>query len=250
MAQLTILTGASRGMGLAMAEQLCTPGDTLLCIARGQSDALSALAQNHRTALIQWQADLSEPQPVADRLAAWLASLDASSFQTAALINNAGVIGHLGPFEQAQGSGIARSLAINLTAPMLLTQVFLQLTRSWPARRRVLQISSGLGRRAMAASAVYCATKAGLDHFSRCVALDEALLPNPALTVCLAPGVIDTDMQADLRQGQPEGFPDRGNFVALKESGSLASPAAAAQRVLAYLARDDFGSKVVADVRD
>ena len=200
MAELTILTGASRGMGLAMAEQLCTPGRTMLCIARGQSDSLSALARSHGTALTQWQADLSRPQAVA--------------------------------------------------APMLLTQVFLQLTRPWPARRRVLQISSGLGRRAMAASAVYCATKAGLDHFSRCVALDEALLPNPALTVCLAPGVIDTDMQTDLRNGQPEGFPDRGNFVALKESGSLASPAAAAQRVLAYLARDDFGSKVVADVRD
>jgi hypothetical protein len=82
------------------------------------------------------------------------------------------------------------------------------------------------------------------------VALDEALLPNPAQTVSLAPGVIDTDMQAELRNGPPEGFADRGNFVALKESGSLASPAAAARQVLAYLARDDFGSKVVADVRD
>jgi NAD(P)-dependent dehydrogenase (short-subunit alcohol dehydrogenase family) len=244
MAELTILTGASRGMGLAMAEQLCTPGRTMLCIARGQSDSLSALARSHGTALTQWQADLSRPQAVAERLTAWLQALDGSSFETATLINNAGVIGHLGPFEQARASSVEQSLAINLAAPMLLTQVFLQLTRPWPARRRVLQISSGLGRRAMAASAVYCATKAGLDHFSRCVALD------PALTVCLAPGVIDTDMQTDLRNGQPEGFPDRGNFVALKESGSLASPAAAAQRVLAYLARDDFGSKVVADVRD
>ena len=65
MAELTILTGASRGMGLAMAEQLCTPGRTLLCIARGQSDELSALAQSHGTALTQWQADLSRPQAVA-----------------------------------------------------------------------------------------------------------------------------------------------------------------------------------------
>ena len=250
MAELTILTGASRGMGLAMAEQLCTPGRTLLCIARGQSDELTALAQSHGTALAQWQADLSRPQAVAERLANWLQALDGSAFDAATLINNAGVIGHLGPFEQAPAGGIEQSLAINLTAPMLLTQVFLQLTRAWPARRRVLQISSGLGRRAMAASAVYCATKAGLDHFSRCVALDEASLPNPAQTVSLAPGVIDTDMQAELRNGPPEGFADRGNFVALKESGSLASPAAAARQVLAYLARDDFGSKVVADVRD
>jgi NAD(P)-dependent dehydrogenase (short-subunit alcohol dehydrogenase family) len=102
----------------------------------------------------------------------------------------------------------------------------------------------------MAASAVYCATKAGLDHFSRSAALDEALLANPAHIVSLAPGVIDTDMQTDLRSGNPTGFPDQANFIQLKQSGSLTSPADAAARVLGFLARGDFGSNAVADVRD
>ena len=95
-----------------------------------------------------------------------------------------------------------------------------------------------------------CATKAGLDHFSRCAALDEALLDNPAQMVSIAPGVIDTDMQTDLRSGNPTGFPDQSNFIQLKQSGSLTSPADAAARLLAFLARGDFGSNVVADVRD
>ena len=250
MTQLTILTGASRGMGLAMAEQLCSPNHTLLCISRGFSDALEALAKKNGTTLLQWQADLAQPEAVAEQLKAWLQKQDGSTFSQAVLINNAGVIGHLGPIEQASPSSVQQALTINLAAPILLTQVFLQATRAWPAKRQVLQISSGLGRRAMAASAVYCASKAGLDHFSRSAALDEALLANPAQVVSLAPGVIDTDMQTDLRAGNPAGFPDQANFVHLKESGSLTSPADAAARVLGFLARRDFGSNVVADVRD
>ena len=71
----------------------------------------------------------------------------------------------------------------------------------------MLNISSGLGRRAMAGQATYCAAKAGMDHLSRAVALDQALLANGARIVSLAPGVIDTDMQAQLRGSSVAGFP-------------------------------------------
>ncbi|MGH6622791.1 MAG: SDR family NAD(P)-dependent oxidoreductase, partial [Burkholderiaceae bacterium] len=74
--------------------------------------------------------------------------------------------------------------------------------------------------------------------------------PNPARVVSLAPGVIDTDMQSALRAADAASFPEHHVFVELKASGQLPSPAAAAQRVLAYLARADFGAKPVADVRD
>jgi NAD(P)-dependent dehydrogenase (short-subunit alcohol dehydrogenase family) len=102
----------------------------------------------------------------------------------------------------------------------------------------------------MAGQASYCAAKAGIDHLTRALALDEAPHPNGAKLVSLAPGVIDTDMQAQLRAGDPADFPDRPLFVEWKSSGQLASPEAAAARVLAYLARPDFGSHPVADIRD
>ena len=74
----------------------------------------------------------------------------------------------------------------------------------------MLNISSGLGRRAMAGQATYCAAKAGMDHLSRAVALDQALLDNGAKIVSLAPGVIDTDMQvAAARQRAAAAFPSR-----------------------------------------
>jgi NAD(P)-dependent dehydrogenase (short-subunit alcohol dehydrogenase family) len=102
----------------------------------------------------------------------------------------------------------------------------------------------------MAGSAVYCAAKAGMDHFTRAVALEQAAVPNGARLVSLAPGVIDTDMQVQLRAADPQAFPERERFMQLSRLGQLDSPAAAAAKVLAYLDRADFGQAPVADVRD
>jgi benzil reductase ((S)-benzoin forming) len=82
------------------------------------------------------------------------------------------------------------------------------------------------------------------------VALEEEALGGGAKIVSLAPGVIDTDMQVQLRESDAEFFPDRARFERMKAEGRLDTPASAAAKVLAYLARSDFGSKPVADVRE
>ncbi|MES2959608.1 MAG: SDR family NAD(P)-dependent oxidoreductase [Pseudomonadota bacterium] len=240
-APLTILTGASRGMGLAMAEQLLAAGHQLLCIARKPAAGL---------ACEQWSADLADGEAVAARLEAWLAQRAADQPASVTLINNAGVIPRIAPLGDIAAADLARALRVGLEAPMLLTGAFLRATAGWSAPRKVLNISSGLGRRAMASQAAYCAAKAGMDHFTRCVALEEALQPHGARVCSLAPGVIDTDMQVQLRGADPQDFPDRGNFVGMKEQGALVSPQEGAARVLAYLARPDFGSNPAGDVRD
>jgi NAD(P)-dependent dehydrogenase (short-subunit alcohol dehydrogenase family) len=102
----------------------------------------------------------------------------------------------------------------------------------------------------MAGSASYCAAKAGLDHLARAVALEQAALPYGARIVSLAPGVIDTDMQVQLRGADPALFPERERFLGLQAAGQLDSPAQAAAKVLRFLARADFGANPVADVRD
>ena len=183
MQHLFIITGASRGLGRAMAEQLSQHGGhTVLGISRQAPDA----------PFEQWTCDLAEPQPVAERLRHWLASFDASQFTSATLI----------------------------------------------------------GRRGMAAAASYCAVKAGLDNLARAQALEEALQANGARVCALAPGVMDTDMQVQLRSADPQAFPDHDAFVQMKSGGNLDSAAVAAGKVLAFLQRPDFGANPVADVRD
>jgi benzil reductase ((S)-benzoin forming) len=250
MHHLTLLTGASRGMGQAIARQLCRPDALLLCIARHASAELASHAAAQGATLLQWEADLGAPDAVAGRLAAWLQAQDVSQLASATLVNNAGRVGRLGALAPRDGADIALTLRLNLEAPIHLTAAFLEATRDWTVPRKVLNISSGLGRRAMAGGSLYCASKAGLDHFSRCVALDEARNPHPARIVSLAPGVIDTDMQGELRAGNAGAFAEQERFIQLKQNGALTSPDEAAQRILAFLARPDFGDNVVADVRE
>ncbi len=246
---LYILTGASRGLGAAVAEQLLAPGISLLCISRNLNPDLEPIASKAGAQLLQWQRDLADAEPVARQLEQWLAGIDPHDCSLASLINNAAVIGRIGPIDQSDGSDLARAVRVGLEAPLLLSAAFLRATKSWPTARRILNISSGLGRRAMAGSAAYCAVKAGLDNLSRAIALDEATRINRAHIVSLAPGVIDTGMQVQLRGADDSGFPDKPSFMALKEQGLLSSPAEAARKVVGLLHRTDFGADVIADVR-
>jgi benzil reductase ((S)-benzoin forming) len=247
---ITIITGASRGMGLAMAEQLLDAGHDLLCISRRHNDSLGQRATSLGRRCEQWPMDLAHADVGAMRLEAWLANQDASMLNSIALINNAAIVTQIAPLGAISPTELANAMRVNLEAPMLLTSAFLRSTEAWQCSRKVLNISSGLGRRAMASTAAYCAAKAGMDHFTRCVALEEAARPNGAKVCSLAPGVIDTDMQVQLRSADASQFPDIGNFIGMKEKGVLTSPADAATRVLAVMARADFGSNPVADVRD
>ena len=246
---LTIITGASRGMGLAMAQQLAAAGHSLLCISRQTNPALEAQAKAHGVSITQWAADLSDSASTAQRLATWLAGKGAD-FASATLVNNAGMIPAIAPLSDVPASSISAAMRVGAEAPMLLTSAFLQATADWVVPKKVLNISSGLGRRAMASQAGYCGAKAAMDHFTRCVALEEALKPHGAKVCSLAPGVIDTDMQIQLRAAPDAAFPDKAAFVGMKTSGALTSPHDAAARLIVYLALPHFGRDAVADVRE
>lgn len=250
MQHLYILTGASRGLGAAMADQLLSPAHRLLCISRSASAGLLQRAGDRGADCQTWSLDLSDPGTASARLQAWLQAEDPNRLSGATLINNAATVSGTGPIDGAEDAELSAALRVSLEAPLLLCAAFLRATRGWQLPKRVLNISSGLGRRAMAAQAIYCAAKAGLDHGTRALALDEALQPHGARVVSLAPGVIDTDMQEQLRTSTAAGFPDRAQFIAMKTGGQLASAAQAAAKVLAYLERPDFGAHPVADIRD
>jgi NAD(P)-dependent dehydrogenase (short-subunit alcohol dehydrogenase family) len=246
---LYILTGASRGMGLAMAEQLLQKGNTLLCISRHANPDLAASAQKADVSITQWAHDLADGEGASVRLREWLQNQNPAAFASASLINNAGVIPPIAPLRQSQPADLALALRVGLEAPMALSAAFLGATENWPLPRKVLNISSGLGRYPMASQAGYCAAKAGMDHFTRCLALDESLHANGAKVCSLAPGVIDTDMQVQLRGAAGDAFPDQAKFLQLKAQGQLSSPTQAAEQVLRFLAKPDFGREPVADVR-
>ena len=245
-----IVSGSSRGLGLAIAMQLLQSGQRVLGLARHTNPALQARATAQGADLTQWAIDLAAPVEAATRLRQWLQGQDSTPVDRVTLINNAGVISTPAPLAGSDLAELSNALRVGLESALLLTSAFLQATDRWPAARRVLNVSSGLGRRAMASSAAYCAAKAGMDHFSRAVALEQALHANGARIESMAPGVIDTDMQAQLRDADADLFPDRGRFLALQAGGQLLSAADCAAMTLARLERAEFGADPVTDIRD
>lgn len=231
---LYIVTGSSRGLGAALVQQLSAPGNAVIGIARQLNPSLTAE---------QWTLDLAEPIPAAERLQAWLRAN--AAWQSATLINNAALLSEPGLLAASPLADLSAALRVGLEAPTLLSRVFLAETAGVPTRR-ILNISSGLGRRAMAGSAAYCAVKAGLDHLSRALALEA---PDVGI-VSLAPGVIDTDMQAQLRGADPARFPEQARFQGLKDQGQLQTAAATAASIVQFLLRSDFGKTIVADIRE
>lgn len=230
-----------------MAEQLLSPNRHVVTIARRPDDTLSDTARSTGAALTQWALDLGDPPAAAARLSEWLA---AQSPSDAALINNASLVSEPAPLREGDESELSAALRVGLEAPLLLTAAFLRTTAGWGTDRRVLNISSGLGRTALAGCASYCAAKAGMDHFSRSVAMDETDEPSGARIVSLAPGIIDTDMQAQMRAADPTRFPAVAIYQGFERDGKLDTPNEAARKVLAFLNRPDFGMEPVADVRD
>lgn len=247
---LTIVTGASRGLGRAIAEQRLRDGHRLLTLSRRPDPSLADVARRHGATLEQWAVDLALAADVAARLEAWLAAIAPDQVSSATLINNAALLTPPGPITATAPDALADALRVGLEAPVLLTRAFLRASAAWEVPTKVLNVSSGLGRFAMAGSAPYCAVKAGLDHFSRALALDEALKAHGAKVVSLAPGVIDTDMQVQLRGADPAVFTEQQRFAAMKSGGALDSPDVAAAKVVAILDRADFGNKPIADVRE
>jgi len=243
-----ILTGASKGMGLEMARQLLKASNRLLCISRTTSQPLADEAESAGVALEQWSANLADPAPVAHSLAAWLTAIGPAQVASVTLINNAGTLGAMAPLPTIASETITQAITVDLIAPLQLMASFLQATSAWRGVVNVLNISSGMSQRAMAGAALYGAAKAGMDQLSRCVALDEARRAAGARIVSLAPGVIDTDMQRELRNGNAELFPDRERYIQLQATGALTSPSEAARQVLAYLYHPEFCSEPVVNI--
>lgn len=237
-----VVTGHTRGLGAAIAAHLLSLRIPVLGVARRKNDDL---AKRFDASLTEVQLDLAD-SPALER---WLKEDTLARFvggsKLALLVNNAGVLEPIGPLDTQDVAAVSRAVAVNVGAVLMLSAAFVQATRE-VGDRRILHISSGAGRDAYAGWSVYCATKAALDHHARAVALDRT---QTLRISSVAPGVIDTDMQAEVRATTEEKFPTRQRFVELKREGRLRSPEQAGRAVAEFLVSGRFGREPVTDVR-
>lgn len=225
MTRKAIVTGHSRGLGAALSARLARAGWEVLGISRSAGVRI----------------DLSDPA----QWCGWLAGPELESFLAGAeevlLINNAGTVEPIGTGGVAPEQ-VAGAFQVNVCAAISLTDAVLS-RRPEGCPARIVHISSGAGRRPIEGWSVYCATKAALDMHAQVVAAER--LPGVRIAA-VAPGVVDTGMQETIRECD---FPLRNHFRDLKKNGELLSPDEAARSLLALLDRDDFGQRVLTDIR-
>jgi NAD(P)-dependent dehydrogenase (short-subunit alcohol dehydrogenase family) len=237
-----IVTGHTKGLGAAIAQTLLERGVPVLGLARG---AAPSLAQRYPGLLAQAELDLGD----AAALGAWLAGPSLRAYLdgcgTALLVNNAGMVSPVGPLDEQDPLAVIKAVTLNVAAPMALAAAVVRAAAD--AQKRILHMSSGAGRSAYPGWSVYCATKAALDRHAEAIALDGS----ERVRACsLAPGVIDTGMQAEIRATPEARFPMRERFIQLKSQGALTPPDECARAVVDYLLGARFGSKPVDDIRD
>ncbi|MBF6618361.1 MAG: SDR family oxidoreductase [Candidimonas sp.] len=243
---VAIVTGASRGLGEALALGLMQQGSLVLTIARRQSDALAAQAAVAGCVLKQIQADLADPA-AAERVAQDLAAALPPDAQRYILINNAGTVEPIGQASSlTNAAAITAAFSLNVSSVMLLTAAFLKAVQPLQADSRILNISSGAGRNPMPGWGVYCATKAALDHYTSVLHAEN----HGVRIASLAPGVIDTGMQEQIRGSAAADFPNVQRFADMHAQGQLSAPAEVAARILRYLDHNDFGTTVLDDIRN
>jgi 3-oxoacyl-[acyl-carrier protein] reductase len=235
-----IVTGASRGLGLAIAAALAASGYRVLAVARSATAELQGLAasatQAGSGAVQFYPFDLLE----VGAMAQLVSRLRQEAGPLYALVNNAG-LGTSGVLAMMRDEQIETLIRLNTLSPIMLTR---HVVRSMMSERagRIVNISSIVASAGYQALSVYSATKASLIGFTRSLAREVGQL---GITVnAVAPGFVDTEMTRELDPKQREQIIRRS---ALRRMPEAADVAAAVEFLLSEKARNITGVTLTVD---
>jgi benzil reductase ((S)-benzoin forming) len=237
--RVAVITGASRGLGAGMADRFAAHGMALGLCARSVPQAPAGATAPVLCRAVD-VADAGAVDAFAAEVAAELGPIDL-------WVDNAGVLEPMGPQRDHDPAEVDRALLVNIGGVANGTRSFTRLARTWPEGRRVLvNISSGASRSVYEGWSIYGACKAAVDHLTEIVAAEE-----PGITChAVAPGVVDTDMQALIRDHDEASFPAIERFRELHRAGAWNSPAWVADHLLGLLAGTLTPHEVVYRVPD
>ena len=217
--KLAIITGGSRGLGAS-----------LVALLKEDGYAVKEISRTGRTA-DSITVDLAQPDQVVKKLSPQFQELAGLAWQEVLFINNAGLIFPVGIVSDKEVDEVMTNINVNYTSAILVMREFISAFQAMACPKTIVNISSGAAISNLYGWSLYCGAKAGIEHFVRGVAVEQKEQANPITTLNIGPGIIDTDMQADVRSASAEDFPGVDRFKAFKEDGDLRPPAVVAQAI-------------------
>jgi len=183
-----LITGASKGIGKAIAEELAARQFNVLLVARSENalkEIADRLIDKYQVKADYYALDLSE-NGAPEKIYQWCKD---RNYIIEILVNNAGY-GLSGSFEKYSPEENINMMELNMLVPVRLTQLFLPSLRNLP-RAYILNIASTAAYQAVPGLSLYAATKAFLLRFSR--GLRQELYKTKVSVTCISPGSTDTD---------------------------------------------------------
>ena len=245
MGDVFLVTGASKGLGRSIALAIANSGATVIALARNSSELkeIEAKLKTISVNSIALSCDLSKSADISNA-----SDLILSKFEhLSGIVHNAGMINPIGNMLDISQDDWELTLKVNLLGVQDLTGS-LDAVIGGEKHTRVTTISSGASQRSLHGWSAYCVSKAGLDMWTKCMA-EEGENENIS-ALAIAPGIVDTAMQEDIRGADESSFPLLQNFKDYYANGELSKPDDVAIKLLPYCLGDlgDNGDRL--DVRN
>lgn len=233
--KLAIITGGSKGLGLSLIEEYCNKGFKVISIARNTP------IFEHANFIDNIEFDLSQIDKF-DLLEQQLFStIDKLTLEKVLLINNAGRLGKISSIENCSNDDMSKTIQLNVTAPLLMSSMFLRKFANSNLKTEILMISSGAGLHPYAGWTSYCTSKAGIELMTKSIALEQVNNNNVRI-LSLNPGVMDTQMQVQIRNTKKADFDRVDRFLELKKENQLASTSNIAKKIVQISENDNYNS--------
>ncbi len=223
--KLCLLVGGSKGLGRALLQTYREKGYSVIEFSR------TGNSESHRTV------DLSRRETAIDTIDNAFAEATKDRWDEIQLIINAAILSPIGPLSMSEPKEWWQHIDINFTLPISILGRFQTHMKEMPCRKVAAFVSSGAAEHAFDGWGLYGASKAGVNQFIRSMALEQARLASPIWCAILNPGVMDTEMQASIRNARPDQFSQLNSFVQRYEAGELALPEVVAHNIYTALSQ-------------
>ena len=229
------ITGSSKGIGKALAKALLDANHVVVGLAR-----TSSIVHKNYTHI---SIDLADIKDVVE-------FKFAAHDDNVILINNAGIIGEIKPLGKNSADHFIKLNTINVISPQILMNKFMDVYMDCAYKFQILNISSGAGRHPIDAWACYCSSKASMDMFSETIngELKDRGYKNWKV-YSVAPGVVDTAMQEDIRNANEGDCLVQKKFIDLKRNSQLMNPNDVAKKLVDIILGNIEVNDVKLDVR-
>lgn len=227
-----LVTGASKGIGLELSLSLATSGINVILLARDtpmleQSRDMVQLTLPSVSSIV---CDLADNQSIDTAIV----ELKNNFQKIDGIVHNAGMISPIMPMSKAPSDAWAENIQVNLIGVQRLTKGIYSLMQA-SEHCRVTTISSGASLRPLESWSSYCVAKAGQDMWARCLA--EEGMKDGITAISIAPGIVNTDMQKEIRSADSEDFPSLSSFVGYYENGDLSDAKDVANKLLPLITK-------------